>query len=59
MATTDEIKGMIREVLEAIKSRLDEIDQDMSKLEAERAELQQLLPSWQSTRSEVIGVYNS
>jgi prefoldin subunit 5 len=59
MATTEEIKGMIREVLEAIKNRLSEIDQEISRLEAERNELQQLLPSWQSTREEVVSAYRS
>jgi|GEM_PF-6981306 len=59
MPTTEEIKGMIREVLESIKSRLEEIDQDISRLEAERAELQQLLPSWQSTRPEPVSYYHN
>jgi hypothetical protein len=59
MPTTEEIKGMIREVLESIKSRLEEIDQDISRLEAERAELQQLLPSWQSARPEPVSYYHN
>jgi hypothetical protein len=56
MPSTDEIKGMIREVIDSIKTRLDEIDQDIAKLEAEKNELQQLLPSWQSGRAEPMGV---
>jgi len=59
MATTEEIKGMIRDVLEAIKARLDEIDQEISQLEVEKGELQQLLPSWQSVRQEPVGSYRS
>ncbi|NIM06377.1 MAG: hypothetical protein GTO55_08235 [Armatimonadetes bacterium] len=59
MATTEEIKGMIREVLEAIKNRLSEIDQEMSRLETEKNELQQLLPSWQSAPEEVVTTYPS
>ena len=60
MPTTDEIKNMIREVLESIKARLEEIDSEMAKLEAEKSELQQLLPSWQndqSGQSEPMNVY--
>ena len=52
MATTEEIKVMIRDVLEAIKSRLSEIDGEINRLEAEKQELQQLLPSWQSAPEE-------
>ncbi|NIM04479.1 MAG: hypothetical protein GTN65_02410 [Armatimonadetes bacterium] len=50
---------MIREVLEAIKNRLSEIDQEMSRLETEKHELQQLLPSWQSAPEEVVTTYPS
>jgi len=57
MPTTEEIKGMIREVLEGIKTRLNEIDQEITRLEAEKSELQQLLPSWQPTRSEPVGAF--
>lgn len=67
MPTTEDIKGMIREVLEAIKARLAEIDQEVSMREqeinrlcSEKSELQQLLPSWQAAPSEeVIGPYRS
>jgi len=60
MPTTDEIKNMIREVLESIKTRMEEIDSEISRLEAEKSELQQLLPSWQSGhagQSEPMNVY--
>jgi hypothetical protein len=56
MPTTDEIKGMIRDVLESIKIRLEEIDRDITKLNTEKRELQQLLPSWQSNRTESVSV---
>jgi prefoldin subunit 5 len=66
MPTTEEIKGMIREVLEALKNRLEEIDQEksnleqeMARLDAEKSELQQLLPGWQSARSEPMGAYRA
>ena len=55
MASTEEIKGMIRDVLESIKTRLDDIDQEIvqkeqeiNQLRNEKNELQQLLPSWQA-----------
>jgi hypothetical protein len=59
MPTTEEIKSMIRDVLDSIKTRLEEIDGEISKLEAEKSELQQLLPSWQSGRSEPMSVFRS
>ncbi len=57
MPTTDEIKGMIRDVLEAVKTRLGEIDEEVARLEAEKSELQQLLPSWQPNHSDPVGMY--
>jgi hypothetical protein len=56
MPTTDEIKGKIREVLDSIKVRLEEIDRDIAKLNAEKSELQKLLPSWQSGHAEPMSV---
>jgi hypothetical protein len=47
---------MIRDVLESIKVRLEEIDRDIAKLNTEKRELQQLLPSWQSNRTESVSV---